>query len=106
MSNLKLRYNQHKEGKVKSTSKRLPVKLIYYECFSEKEDAERNEKYYKTTKGREDLRKKIKKIFGDHSSVVEQAAHNRLVAGSNPAGPTKKYYLRAVFYDKYVRLYM
>ena len=25
----------------------------------------------------------------DHSSVVEQTAHNRLVAGSNPAGPTQ-----------------
>ena len=25
---------------------------------------------------------------GDYSSAVERAAHNRLVAGSNPASPT------------------
>ena len=33
---------------------------------------------------------KIKNRKWDHSSAVEQATHNRLVAGSNPAGPTKK----------------
>lgn len=59
-SDLKKRIIQHKEGKVISTSKRLPVKLIYFEGYLKKEDAERNEKYYKTTKGREDLRKKLK----------------------------------------------
>ena len=59
-SNLTLRIRQHKAGKVKSTSRRLPIKLIYFECYLLKLDAERNEKYYKTTKGREDLRKKLK----------------------------------------------
>ena len=28
-------------------------------------------------------------VRGDSRSVVEQLAHNRLVAGSIPAGPTK-----------------
>lgn len=63
-SNLEKRIAQHKEGKVKSTSRRLPMKLIYFESYIKKEDAERNEKYYKTTKGREDLRKKLKTILG------------------------------------------
>ena len=61
--NIILRVKQHKEGKVKSTSRRLPVRLIYYEGYLRKSDAERNEKYYKTTKGREDLRKKLKDVL-------------------------------------------
>lgn len=63
-SNLKARIQQHSNGLVNSTSKRLPIKLIYYECYVIKEDAERNEKYYKTSKGRSDLRKKLNKYLG------------------------------------------
>jgi putative endonuclease len=63
-SNLKLRLVQHKSGKVNSTSKRLPVKLIYYECYLKESDARRNEKYYKTSKGKIDLKKKLKDILG------------------------------------------
>ncbi|MFO7807139.1 MAG: GIY-YIG nuclease family protein [Candidatus Moraniibacteriota bacterium] len=63
-SNLRIRIDQHKKGKVSSTSKRLPVALIYYECYLKKEDAERNEKYYKTSKGKQDLRKKLKSQLG------------------------------------------
>lgn len=63
-SNIKRRLNEHKNGKVWSTSRRLPVKLIYCEYYLQKTDAERNEKYYKTTKGREDLRKKLLDFLG------------------------------------------
>ncbi|MFA6184201.1 MAG: GIY-YIG nuclease family protein [Parcubacteria group bacterium] len=66
--NLKKRIQQHGNGKVESTSKRLPIKLIYYECYAIKEDARRNEKYYKTTKGRDALRKKLKDILSKYSS--------------------------------------
>jgi putative endonuclease len=62
-NNLKIRIEQHQKGKVTSTSKRLPVKLIYYECYTIEEDARRNEKYYKTTKGRNELRKKLASIL-------------------------------------------
>ncbi len=59
-SNLKIRINQHNSGKVESTRYRQPLKLIYYECYLNKKDAGRNEKYYKTTKGKTDLKKKLK----------------------------------------------
>ena len=62
-SDLKHRIAQHKEGVVRSTSSRLPVKLIYYEAYLEEKDARRNEQYYKTTKGRNDLRKKLQSIL-------------------------------------------
>ena len=63
-NNLKARLDRHNRGNVKSTSKRLPVKLIYYEVYKYKSDALRNETYYKTTKGREDLRMKLKDCLG------------------------------------------
>ncbi len=62
-NNLKIRIKQHQEGKVTSTSKRLPIRLIHYECYIKADDARRNEKYYKTTKGRNDLRKKLATIL-------------------------------------------
>ena len=65
--NIKERIQQHIDGKVKSTSRRLPIKLIYYECYAIKSDAERNEKYYKTTKGRNDLKKKLRDILNKNS---------------------------------------
>jgi len=62
-NNLKIRMSQHSEGKVESTKNRRPLKLLYYECYIEELDARRNEDYYKTTKGREDLRKKLKTVI-------------------------------------------
>lgn len=71
--NLRARLEQHKSGQVTSTSKRLPIKLIYYECYKEESDARRNEKYYKTTKGKDDLRKKLETFLGKGSAVAPQA---------------------------------
>lgn len=42
-SDLKQRYKQHCAGKVFATKGRLPLKLIFYESFTEKEDALRRE---------------------------------------------------------------
>jgi putative endonuclease len=49
--NLKLRFKQHKEGKVESTRHRTPLKLIYYEACLSEEDAINREKYLKTHYG-------------------------------------------------------
>lgn len=46
-SNLQLRFKQHSEGKVKSTSYRRPFKLIYYESYSNKGLAEDRERKLK-----------------------------------------------------------
>lgn len=55
-NNLKRRLKEHLAGKNISTSKRLPLKLIYFEGHLSKSDAERREKYFKTTKGKVTLR--------------------------------------------------
>jgi len=60
---LKRRISEHKAGKVKSTKNYQPVKLIHYEAYLIKEDAERREKFLKTTEGRRLLRQQLKKLL-------------------------------------------
>ncbi|KUK84263.1 MAG: Uncharacterized protein XD98_0054 [Microgenomates bacterium 39_6] len=54
--NLERRLKEHKNGKVKATEKRRPLKLIYYEAYRNKKDAEKRERYLKTTKGKRTLK--------------------------------------------------
>ncbi len=58
-SDLKRRINEHKNGKVKSTKNRLPIKLICYEAYINKKEAENREKYLKSSDGKKDLRKRL-----------------------------------------------
>ncbi|MFH1749505.1 MAG: GIY-YIG nuclease family protein [bacterium] len=55
-NNIKRRLLEHKRGKNISTSKRLPLRLIYFEAHLSKEDAKRRERYFKTTKGKTTLK--------------------------------------------------
>ena len=54
-SNLKKRILYHNSGKSNYTSQGMPWKLIYYEVFKSKIDAQREEEFLKTGKGRERL---------------------------------------------------
>lgn len=58
--NLKLRFEAHCDGKVKSTKYRRPLKLIYYEACLSKEDALKREKYMKTYHGKMFLGNRLK----------------------------------------------
>ena len=55
-NDLERRLAEHNAGKNISTSKRLPLKLVYFEGHSIKQNALRREKYYKTTKGKVTLK--------------------------------------------------
>ena len=57
---LKLRFEQHKNGQVDSTKHRRPLKLIYYEACLKEADAKRREKYLKTHYGQLFLKKRLK----------------------------------------------
>ena len=61
--NLKLRFEQHCQGEVKSTKHRRPLKLIYYEACIVEEDAKNREKYLKTFYGKMFLKKRLKSYF-------------------------------------------
>jgi len=58
-SDLKSRLQKHDDGQVPSTSKRRPLKLIYYEACLEKDDAIKREKYLKTGMGKRYLRNRL-----------------------------------------------
>jgi len=62
-ADLKRRIPEHKQGKVKSTCKRLPIKLIHYEAYLLKGDAQRREKYLKTTEGKYFLKQQLKLLL-------------------------------------------
>ena len=57
---LKLRFEEHLNGRVDSTKNRRPFKLIYYEACLKQKDATRREKYLKTYNGRRFIHKRIK----------------------------------------------
>jgi putative endonuclease len=55
-SDLKNRIEEHNKGESRFTSKGIPWKLVYYEAFLSKIDAQKEEKFLKTGKGRERLK--------------------------------------------------
>jgi putative endonuclease len=60
-NSLRSRMNKHKKGQVKSTKRYLPVKLIHYESFGDRSEAMKREKYFKSLKNNNYIRKLIKK---------------------------------------------
>jgi putative endonuclease len=54
--NLKQRVADHNAGKSKFTKHGKPWKLVYYEAFTSKKDALREELFLKTGKGRERIK--------------------------------------------------
>jgi putative endonuclease len=61
--NIKLRFEQHQKGLVESTKDRRPLKLIYFECCSNQQDATRREKYLKTYYGKKFIKSRLKSYF-------------------------------------------
>lgn len=57
---LNRRYAEHQNGEVFSTKGRRPLIVIYFEGCLSKDDAQRREKYLKTTGGRRFLAKRLK----------------------------------------------
>ncbi len=60
IKDLKLRFDQHKQGQVESTRDRRPLHLIYYEACLKQGDAIRRERYFKTYNGKRFLHKRLK----------------------------------------------
>ncbi len=58
-SDLKARIREHAEGRVKSTERRRPLVLAYYEGCLNRDDAFRRERYLKTGRGKRYLRQRL-----------------------------------------------
>jgi putative endonuclease len=56
---LERRLKYHNSGKVRSTKPRIPFEVLYHETFTDKYEAFKREKYYKTARGKKELKLKI-----------------------------------------------
>ena len=59
-TDLKRRLSEHNAGRVRSTAKRRPLNLLYYEACLHESDARRREKYLKTGMGKRYLKKRLR----------------------------------------------
>lgn len=66
-TDLRKRLQEHARGEVKSTINRRPLKLIHYEYFIDKGDAEAREKFLKSGFGREQLRQALKRTLDKYA---------------------------------------
>ena len=60
-SNVENRLKYHNSGRVLSTKGRRPFRLIFTETYSDKYQAFEKERYYKTAKGKKELKAKMEK---------------------------------------------
>lgn len=63
-ADLKRRLSEHQRGQNNTTSRFLPVKLIFYEAFLSETDARRRENYFKTSKGKSTIQLMIRESLG------------------------------------------
>lgn len=59
-NNLKRRLTEHAKGEVAATKNRIPIKLIHYEYFINRRDAEAREKFLKSGYGRKQFKEILK----------------------------------------------
>ena len=62
-ADLERRISEHQRGKVASTARRQPVELIHVERYLLKTDAQRRERFLKTTEGKRLLRQQIRDLL-------------------------------------------
>ncbi len=78
--NLRSRFSAHINGFVKATKSRRPLKLIYYESYSNEEDARRREKYLKGGNGRKVLKIQLESVLKElnyaHLAIEAQMLEN------------------------------
>ena len=63
-TNLKQRLTDHFHGDSKATAPRRPFKLIFCEYFLSKKDAQRRERYFKTSPGKKALKLMLRESLG------------------------------------------
>ena len=62
-TNLAKRIKNHNSGGTKSTAPRRPLQLIFCELYLTKADAQRREKYLKTTAGKKALKLMLRETY-------------------------------------------
>jgi putative endonuclease len=68
-TDLKRRLLEHDAGKVRSTTKRRPLSLLYYEACLNESNARRREKYLKTGMGKRYLKQRLRDSLSEFVTV-------------------------------------
>ena len=68
-ADLKRRMKEHNAGQNASTKPYMPWELIFYEAYLKRSDANRREKYLKTTQGHQALRRMLRDHLEDYSAM-------------------------------------
>jgi putative endonuclease len=71
-SDLKRRVKEHNTGKNFSTAPYAPFKLIYYESYLLKSDADAREKYLKTSMGKRVIKKQLRHFLKSQDKSKEK----------------------------------
>lgn len=58
-NDLRGRLQEHNDGVSRSTKSRMPFKLIYYEAYLNRKDAEKRERFFKSGYGRRYMNQKL-----------------------------------------------
>ena len=75
-TDLKRRFTEHKQEKVRSTARYIEKKLIHCEAYELQSDALRREKFLKTTEGKRLLRKQIRDVLLKYAMLPSKVAAN------------------------------
>ena len=59
-NDLRRRFAEHQKGQCSATKSRLPVKIIHYQAFISQIDAIETEKYLKTTRGWQRIKRMLR----------------------------------------------
>ena len=62
-NDLRRRLQEHNTGKSFATKSRLPLKLVYYEAYLHRKDADERELFFKSGWGRQYIKKVLKYYF-------------------------------------------
>ena len=68
-TDLRRRLAQHLAGETSSTSRRRPLRLIFCEYFTCREDALRRERYFKTSAGKWALKMMLRRTLADSEAA-------------------------------------
>ncbi|TSC58571.1 MAG: putative endonuclease [Candidatus Peregrinibacteria bacterium Greene0416_19] len=66
-TNIRQRVTDHNRGHVPSTARRVPLHLIFFECYSNKDDAVRREMYLKTSAGKKAIKFILRTTLAERS---------------------------------------
>ncbi|UCB57260.1 MAG: GIY-YIG nuclease family protein [Candidatus Omnitrophota bacterium] len=82
------RLKEHNAGKVVSTKNRRPLKLIYFEAYLDKRDAQGREQFLKSGAGKRFLRKQLKHHLETSNRGVEQPGSSQGSKWTQSSKPT------------------